>query len=233
MVILRHSCGSTDILTKVLTPLSRVRDSAQELKNLVKDGYSQMNRLSLKAQLVWTINCSFITRQALEGFTVVGDCGNTVIPIGTVMSRLARARKTVRESLRSGPNAGPSENCLIVHQVAKTILGVQKELLHEVVMSTAVKFVTFVLAFAAACSSQDGLRIRNRGNQKWPAGEAQKIYLSACSVVQQEFGRTLPLAPQVTLVLGADKNEVWLVGGEVRLTKWNRDAFPRCGLDGV
>jgi RNA polymerase sigma-70 factor (ECF subfamily) len=29
------------------------------------------------------------------------------IPIGTVMSRLARARKAVRESLRSGPNAGP------------------------------------------------------------------------------------------------------------------------------
>jgi hypothetical protein len=120
---------------------------------------------------------------------------------------------------------GPAKTGLIVQQVLKTILGVQKEPLHEVVMSIAVKFVTFVLALATACSAQDGLRIRNSGNQKWPAGEAQKIYLSACSAVQQEFGRTLPLAPQVTLVLGADKNEVWLVGGEVRLTKWNPDAF--------
>ena len=32
------------------------------------------------------------------------------IPIGTVMSRLARARKAVRESLRRGPDAKPSEN---------------------------------------------------------------------------------------------------------------------------
>lgn len=32
------------------------------------------------------------------------------IPLGTVMSRLARARKAVRESFRSGPGAGPREN---------------------------------------------------------------------------------------------------------------------------
>ena len=92
-------------------------------------------------------------------------------------------------------------------------------------MSTAMKLAAFVLAFAAVCSAQDGLTVRNAANQKWSAAEAQKIYLSACAVVQREFGRTLPLAPKVTLVLGADKNEVWFVGGEVRLTKWNRDAF--------
>ena len=62
-------------------------------------------------------------------------------------------------------------------------------------MSTVVKLVGIVLALATACSGQDALRIRNTGNQKWPAGEAQKIYLSACSAVQQEFGCTLPLAP--------------------------------------
>lgn len=41
---------------------------------------------------------------------------------------------------------------------------------------------------------------------------------SACSAVQQEFGHTLPPAPKVTLVVGADRNEVWFEGGrQVRL----------------
>ena len=43
------------------------------------------------------------------------------IPIGTVMSRLARARKAVRESLRSGPEPSPVKTRLIALQAAKTI----------------------------------------------------------------------------------------------------------------
>ena len=92
-------------------------------------------------------------------------------------------------------------------------------------MSTILKFATFVLAFATVCTAQSGLSVRNRKNQKWPAAEAQKIYLSACSVVQREFARTIPLSPQVTLVLGTDKDEVWFAAREIRLTKWNDDAF--------
>lgn len=92
-------------------------------------------------------------------------------------------------------------------------------------MSTAVKLAGFFLAFATVGWAQDALSVRNQTNQRWPAAEGQRIYLSACAGVQREFGRTLPLVPKVTLVLGADKNEVWFVGGEVRLTKWNRDAF--------
>ena len=92
-------------------------------------------------------------------------------------------------------------------------------------MFTASKFAAFVLTFATICSAQDGLSVRNKTNQKWPAAEAQKIYLSACSVVQREFGRTLPLAPRISLVLGADKNQIWLEGREIRLTKWNPEAF--------
>lgn len=92
-------------------------------------------------------------------------------------------------------------------------------------MFSALKLAGFVLAFATVCSAQDGLSIRNTTNQRWPASEAQKIYLSACAVVQREFGRTLPITPRVNLVLGADKNEVWFTGREIRLTKWNRDAF--------
>lgn len=92
-------------------------------------------------------------------------------------------------------------------------------------MSTAVKLAGVVLAFAMACSAQDGLSVRNMTNQRWPAAEAKKIYLSACAVVEREFGRTLPLAPRVNLVLGTDKNEVWFPGREIRLAKWNRDTF--------
>ena len=92
-------------------------------------------------------------------------------------------------------------------------------------MSMAMKIATFVLAFVTVCSAQGGLSVQDRKKQKWPSAEAQKIYLSACSVVQREFGRTSPLVPQVTLVLGADKNEVWLAGREIRLTRWNDDAF--------
>ena len=92
-------------------------------------------------------------------------------------------------------------------------------------MSTAMRFAAFVLAFATMCAAQGGLSVRNRKNQKWPAAEAQRIYLSACSVVQGEFGRKIPLAPQVTLVLGADKDEVWFAGREIRLTKWDDRVF--------
>jgi hypothetical protein len=92
-------------------------------------------------------------------------------------------------------------------------------------MTTAVKLAMVVLALATACYAQDGLSVQSRGRQKWPDAEAQKIYLSACSVVQREFRRNRPLAPQITLVLGADKNEVWFTGREIRLTNWNRYAF--------
>lgn len=92
-------------------------------------------------------------------------------------------------------------------------------------MTMALKMAGFVLVLTMACSAQDELSVQNKKNQKWPAAEAQKIYLSACSVVQREFARTTPLAPQVTLVLGADKNEVWFTGREIRLTKWNDHAF--------
>ena len=67
-------------------------------------------------------------------------------------------------------------------------------------MSTLLKFATLAFALTTLCSAQDGLSIRNQKNQKWPAAEAQKIYVSACFVVQQEFGRSIPLAPKVTLV---------------------------------
>ena len=92
-------------------------------------------------------------------------------------------------------------------------------------MLTAVKFAISVLALAGVGLAQDGLTIDNRHKERLSTPEAEKIYSSACSVVEREFDIKQPLHPQVRLVLGADKNEVWFVGREIRLTKWNPYAF--------
>src|ERR1700745_1525346 len=92
-------------------------------------------------------------------------------------------------------------------------------------MFTAVKFTIFVLALAAACFAQDSLTLDNTHNERVSSPEAEKIYSSACSVVQREFDIKYPLRPQVRLVLGADKNDVWLARREIRLTKWSDYAF--------
>jgi hypothetical protein len=89
-------------------------------------------------------------------------------------------------------------------------------------MLTAVKFAISVLALAGAGLAQDGLTIDDRHKERLSTPEAEKIYSSACSVVEREFDIKQPLHPQVRLVLGADKNEIWFVGREIRLTKFER-----------
>jgi hypothetical protein len=69
------------------------------------------------------------------------------------------------------------------------------------------------------------LTVRSKGKQKWPAAQANKIYLSASSVVQREFGATHSVAPAITLVLGADGNVVRFDAREIRFTKWDRNVF--------
>ena len=92
-------------------------------------------------------------------------------------------------------------------------------------MHTAVRFAISLFAFAAACLAQDGLTIDNRHKERLSTPEAEKIYSSACSVVEREFEIKHPLHPQIRLVLGAEKNEIWFVGREIRLTQWNPYAF--------
>jgi len=72
-------------------------------------------------------------------------------------------------------------------------------------MLTAVKFAISVFAFAAACLAQDGLTIDNKHNERVPTPEVEKIYSSACTVVQREFDIKHPLHPQVRLVLGCQQ----------------------------
>jgi hypothetical protein len=88
-----------------------------------------------------------------------------------------------------------------------------------------VKFAISILALPGTCLAQDGLTIDNKHKKRVSTPEAEKIYSSACSVVQREFGFRHALHPQVGLVLGADKNEVWFAGREIRLTKSDRYTF--------
>jgi hypothetical protein len=92
-------------------------------------------------------------------------------------------------------------------------------------VTSGIRFAAAVLILTAACFAQEGLTVRAKGKQTWPAAEAQKIYLSACAVVQREFGANPSVAPSVTVVLGADKNEVEFGQQEIRLKKWDRNAF--------
>jgi hypothetical protein len=88
-------------------------------------------------------------------------------------------------------------------------------------MIPGVKFAILLLSLSTLCTAQEGLTVHAKGKQKGPIPEAQKIYRSACSVVQREFGATHAVAPAVTLVLGADRNELAFDQREIRLTKWN------------
>jgi hypothetical protein len=82
-----------------------------------------------------------------------------------------------------------------------------------------------ILFLAAAGAAQDGLTIPMKAEPLQMAEEAREIYLAACATVQQEFGRTHPLSPKVTLVLGAEKDGVLTQKGEVQLRKWDRYLF--------
>jgi hypothetical protein len=82
-----------------------------------------------------------------------------------------------------------------------------------------------ILFLAAAGAARDGLTIPVKAKPPQMAEEAREIYLAACATVQQEFGRTHPLSPKVTLVLGAEKDGVFTQKGEVQLRKWDRYLF--------
>jgi len=82
-----------------------------------------------------------------------------------------------------------------------------------------------VLLLTAGGWAQNLFAVQNKGNQKWPAEDADRLYLSACSVVQREFGGGRPVRPQITLVLGSDRDEAVIAIREIRLTKWNPYLF--------
>jgi hypothetical protein len=81
------------------------------------------------------------------------------------------------------------------------------------------------LLMASSGFAQDGLTIRALNKQKVPAAEAEKIYLSACSITEREFGGHRAPRPQVTLILGSDVNQADWDVREIRLIKWDPYLF--------
>lgn len=81
------------------------------------------------------------------------------------------------------------------------------------------------LLMACSCFAQEGLTIQPRNKQPIPAAEAEKLYLSACSVVQREFGGNRVPKPHVRLIVGTGANEVKWDSREIRLIKWDPYLF--------
>ncbi len=92
-------------------------------------------------------------------------------------------------------------------------------------MTNTPRITILILVLTAAGWAQNFFAVQAKGKQQWPAEEANKLYLSACSAVQREFGGPRAIRPRVTLVLGAHKNEAYLERREIRLTKWNSYLF--------
>ena len=92
-------------------------------------------------------------------------------------------------------------------------------------MTKASRLTVVVFVLAGCCWSQNLLTVEAKGKQKWPAEEADKLYLSACSAIQREFRGTRPVRPQIKLVLGADRDEALWDRREIRLTKWDPELF--------
>jgi hypothetical protein len=93
-------------------------------------------------------------------------------------------------------------------------------------MTNHFRVAAVALALTTACLAQGPLvTVSSKENQKWSAAEVDRIYLSACSAVQKEFGDNRTGRPRVKLVLGKDKNGVDFENGEVWLVQWDRDLF--------
>jgi hypothetical protein len=81
------------------------------------------------------------------------------------------------------------------------------------------------IAFGDSPSAEDLFTIDNPRNQPIPVSEAKTIYLSACRVVEQEFGRTDPIRPRLKLLIGSESDRVYFPKREIQLKKWDKYKF--------
>jgi hypothetical protein len=88
-----------------------------------------------------------------------------------------------------------------------------------------VKFTVSILALVTACLAEQGLTIDSKHKQKVFVPEVEKIYFSACSVVQREFDVKRAMLPRIKLVLGTSENRVLFDKKEIWLVRWDRYLF--------
>ena len=92
-------------------------------------------------------------------------------------------------------------------------------------MSSGIRATLSLFVLVTGCLAQEGLTIQNNSKEKVPDTEVEKIYVSACTVVRQEFHDGNLINPSITLVLGGDKDDIVSNEREIRLIKWNPYLF--------
>lgn len=92
-----------------------------------------------------------------------------------------------------------------------------------------VLLVSMISSMALTQTSDLSFSVSNPKHKKWPADEAQRIYVAACDRVARTIRPEKPprLQPKFVLILGADHNEAVRIGNisEIRLKDWNPGAF--------
>ena len=92
-------------------------------------------------------------------------------------------------------------------------------------MKNMLKSLVLVATLASVCCAQEGsVNVSSEGKQKWSPSEVNKVYLSACTAVQREFGSSI-VRPTIALVVGADKDAVDLDKKTILLKRWDRSLF--------
>ena len=93
-------------------------------------------------------------------------------------------------------------------------------------MKNTSKLVMLVLVFASIARAQEGtVNVYSEGKQKWSPSEVNRVYLSACTALEREFGDRKLRHPNITLVLGADQNAVDFDKKKVLLRRWDQGLF--------
>ena len=92
-------------------------------------------------------------------------------------------------------------------------------------MSGGIRSALGLLILVTSCMAQEGLTIKNRSKEKVQETEVEKVYVAASAVVRQEFHDQHLDNPVVTLVIGAEKDEMLSQEREIRLVRWNPYLF--------